>query len=49
VICASVLTVETVDEHLSVRLKDDEEEVRNVVEAVPCKIKLHFVGFLKVP
>ncbi len=32
---ASVLTVETVEEHLRVRLNDEDEDVKKVVEAVP--------------
>ena len=36
VTCASVLTVETVEEHRRVRLSDEDEDVRKVVEAVPC-------------
>ena len=34
-----MLTVDTVEEHLRVRLNEEEDEVKKVVEAVPCNIK----------
>ena len=39
-----MLTVDTVEEHLRVRLNEEEDEVKKVVEAVPCNIQNIFTS-----
>ena len=38
------MTVDTVEEHLRVRLNEEEDEVKKVVEAVPCNIQNIFTS-----